>query len=87
MRAKLRPRPDSSTESILSGAERARNDKRERKFYDFIPPLLEKKYLKTIIKCHECANTLSSSDLDHWIRQAHHKDGEITVLDIDFILH
>jgi len=51
----------------------------ERKFYDFIPPLLEKKYLKTIIKCHECANTLSSSDLDH--------DGEITVLDIDFILH
>jgi hypothetical protein len=51
----------------------------ERKFYDFIPPLLEKKYLKTIIKCHECANTLSSSDLD--------RDGEITVLDIDFILH
>lgn len=51
----------------------------EKKFYDFIPPLLEKKYLKTIIKCHECANTLSSSDLDH--------DGEITTLDIDFILH
>jgi len=40
---------------------------------------LEKKYLKTIIKCHECANTLCSSDLDH--------DREITVLDIDFILH
>jgi len=48
-------------------------------FYDFIQPLLEKKYLKTIIKCHECANTLCSSDLDH--------DREITVLDIDFILH
>jgi len=57
----------------------ARNDKGERKFYDFIPPLLEKKYLKTIIKCHECANTLCGSDLDH--------DGEITVLDIDYILH
>lgn len=51
----------------------------ERKFYDFIPPLLEKKYLKTIINCHECAKTLSMADLD--------RDGQITVLDIDFILH
>ncbi len=48
------------------------------KFYDFIPPLLEKKYLKTIINCHQCAQTLSMGDLDH--------DGKITVLDIDFIL-
>ncbi len=79
MRAKLRPRPDSSTESILSGAERARNDKRERKFYDLVPTLLEKKYLKTIINCHKCAKTLNNGDLDN--------DGEITVLDIDFILH
>ncbi len=51
----------------------------ERKFYDFVPPLLEKKYLKTIINCHECAQTLSQGDLDH--------DDEITVLDIDSILH
>jgi hypothetical protein len=51
----------------------------ETKFYDFIPPLLEKKYLKTIINCHECAQTLSMGDLDC--------DGQITVLDIDFILH
>jgi len=43
------------------------------------PPLLEKKYLKTIINCHECAETLGGCDLD--------RDGEITVLDIDFILH
>jgi hypothetical protein len=51
----------------------------ESKFYDFIPPLLEKKYLKTIINCHECAQTLGKADLD--------RDGKITVLDIDFILH
>ncbi|MCJ7777614.1 MAG: hypothetical protein MUP16_04800 [Sedimentisphaerales bacterium] len=51
----------------------------EEKFYDFIPPLLEKKYLKTIINCHECTQTLNSGDLDH--------NGEITVLDIDFIIH
>jgi DNA modification methylase len=43
------------------------------------PPLLEKKYLKTIINCHECAETLGKADLD--------RDGKITVLDIDFILH
>jgi hypothetical protein len=51
----------------------------ERKYYDLIPPLLEKKYLKTIFNCHECAETLSRGDLDG--------DGEITVLDIDFIIH
>lgn len=50
----------------------------ERKFYDLIPPLLEKKYLKTIFNCHECAQTLDRGDLDG--------DGAITVLDIDFIL-
>lgn len=47
-----------------------------RKFYDLIPPLLEKKYLKTIINCHECANTLDKVALDE----------EITVIDIDRIL-
>ncbi|MHA1813162.1 MAG: HNH endonuclease [Candidatus Thorarchaeota archaeon] len=51
----------------------------DRKFYDRIPVLLEKKYLKTIYCCHECAGTLDAGDLDG--------DGELTVLDIDFILH
>jgi len=51
----------------------------ERKYYDIIPPLLEKKYLKTIFNCHECADTLEKVDLNG--------DGEIDVLDIDFILH
>jgi hypothetical protein len=50
----------------------------ERKFYDLIPPLLEKKYLKTIYNCHSCAGTLDAGDIDG--------DGEITVLDVDFIL-
>jgi hypothetical protein len=50
----------------------------ERKFYDLIPPLVEKKYLKTIANCHECAGTVDAPDLDG--------DGEITVLDIDEVL-
>jgi len=51
----------------------------EKKFYDLLPPLLEKKYLKTIYNCHKCAQTLDKEDLDG--------DGKVTVLDIDFILH
>ena len=51
----------------------------ERKFYDLVPPLLEKKYLKTILNCHLCAGTIDGGDIDG--------DGEITVLDVDFILH
>jgi len=50
----------------------------DKKFYDKIPSLLEKKYLKTIYYCHECSNTLDCFDLDG--------DGEITVLDIDYII-
>jgi ribosomal protein L37AE/L43A len=50
----------------------------EKKYYDFIPTLLEKKYLKTIYYCHKCSDTLNSADLDG--------DGQITVLDIDFII-
>lgn len=50
----------------------------ERKFYDLIPPLLEKKYLKTIMNCHLCAGTLQMGDIDG--------DGELTVLDIDHII-
>jgi len=49
------------------------------KFYDSIPPLAEKKYLKTMYCCHECAGTLNSSDSNN--------DGLIDVLDIDYILH
>jgi len=51
----------------------------DKKFYDRIPPLAEKKYLKTMYFCHECAGTLDSSDPN--------QDGHIDVLDIDFILH
>jgi hypothetical protein len=51
----------------------------ERKYYDLIPPLLEKKYLKTIFNCHICAETIDKGDMDG--------DGEITLLDIDHILH
>ena len=57
---------------------RTRNDRGERKFYDFIPLLLEKKYLKRIINCHGCAQTLNRGDLDG--------DGEITVLDVDCVV-
>jgi len=51
----------------------------DKKFYDLLPPLLEKKYLKTIYNCHRCAQTLEKEDLDG--------DKKITVLDIDFIIH
>ena len=50
----------------------------EKKYYDFIPPLLEKKYLKTIYNCHNCSQTLGTGDMDG--------DNEITVLDIDWVL-
>lgn len=50
----------------------------DKKFYDMIHPLVEKKYLKTIYNCHECAGTLTKGDLDG--------DAEITVLDIDYII-
>jgi len=48
----------------------------EEKFYDIIPPLAEKKYLKTIYYCHQCAGTLMQGDLDG--------DGKLTALDLDF---
>lgn len=37
-----------------------------------------KKYLKTIYNCHACAGTLEKGDIDG--------DGELTVLDIDYII-
>lgn len=49
------------------------------KFYDRIPPLIEKKYLKTMFNCHQCAGTLDACDPDG--------DGVISVADIDFIIH
>jgi len=50
----------------------------ERKFYDLVPGLAEKKYIKTIYNCHKCAGTLDGGDIDG--------DGELTVLDIDHII-
>jgi hypothetical protein len=49
------------------------------KFYDHIPPLVEKKYLKTIFSCHECAGTLDSSGPG--------RHGAISVAAIDHIIH
>jgi ribosomal protein S27AE len=49
----------------------------EKKYYDIIPPLVEKKYLKTAYHCHDCAETLDRIDVDG--------DGEIGVLDIDTV--
>ena len=45
----------------------------EEKFFDIIPHLLEKKYLKTIYHCHVCSGTLNNSvtsvlDIDAIIR-------------------
>ncbi len=48
----------------------------DKTFYDSIPPVLEKKYLKTIYNCHSFSGTIGKGDLD--------KDGEVTVLDIDW---
>ncbi len=50
----------------------------DKKYYDYIPTLLEKKYLKTIYYCHKCADSLNATDLDG--------DGKITVRDIDFVV-
>jgi hypothetical protein len=50
----------------------------ERRFYDFIPSLVEKKYLKTVYCCHECAGTLLAKDLD--------ADGRLTILDLDEVV-
>jgi len=50
----------------------------DKKFYDSIPPLLEKKYLKTIYNCHNCSGTLDIGDLDG--------NDMVTVLDIDSVI-
>lgn len=48
------------------------------KMSDIVPPLLEKKYLKLMYCCHQCAGTLEQGDLNG--------DGVLNVLDIDAIL-
>ena len=48
-------------------------------YYQNIPIKLEKKYLRAIYYFHEFSNTLNKEDLDG--------DKDLTVLDIDFILH
>ena len=50
----------------------------EKKYYDVIPPLVEKKYLKTILQCHVCTGTLDDA--------TPYRDREISVLDIDSII-
>jgi 5-methylcytosine-specific restriction endonuclease McrA len=45
-------------------------------YYDLIPELLEKKYLKTIIQCHECTGTLDQTGTK----------GELSVLSVDEVL-
>jgi 5-methylcytosine-specific restriction endonuclease McrA len=51
----------------------------DNKYYDRIPSLIEKKYLKTIYNCHYCAKTLDFGDIDG--------DGEVSVRDIDAIIN
>ncbi len=46
---------------------------------DLVPPLLEKKYLKLMWCCHNCAGTLDKGDLNG--------DGRLDVLDIDAIVN
>jgi hypothetical protein len=50
----------------------------DKKYHDSIPPLLDKKYLKTIYNCHNCSGTLDKGDMDG--------DDVITVLDIDAVI-
>ncbi len=50
----------------------------DKKKSDLVPSLLEKKYLKLMYSCHQCAGTLNATDLN--------EDGVIDVLDIDAII-
>ncbi len=50
----------------------------DKKYYDSIPPLPEKKYLKTICNCHNCSGTPDKGDLDG--------DDVVTVLDKDAVI-
>ena len=50
----------------------------DEKFYDSIPPLVEKKYLKTIYNYHNCSGPADIGDMDG--------DDVVTVLDIDAVI-
>ena len=49
----------------------------DTQFFDHIPPLLEKKYLKTIYSCHIC-NTIDQADFN--------QNNEIDIFDLDIAL-
>jgi hypothetical protein len=46
-----------------SDGESSLKHRGHKKFYDSIPPLLEKKYLKTVYNCRNCSGTLANGDL------------------------
>lgn len=51
----------------------------KRSFLIIFPPLVEKKYLKTVYQClARCTQCLDSGDIDG--------DSELTVLDVDFAI-
>jgi hypothetical protein len=50
----------------------------DKYYYDKIPSLLEKKYLKTIYSCHECAGSLSKNSFEG--------GRKVLALDIDGVL-
>jgi hypothetical protein len=50
----------------------------DTQFFDHIPPLLEKKYLKTIYSCHICNNTIDQADFN--------QNNEIDIFDLDIAL-
>lgn len=47
-------------------------------FQEMIPDGVERSYLRTVYRCHECAGTLNGGDLDG--------DGELTLLDVDQVV-
>lgn len=61
-----------------SDGESSLKHRGDKKFYDSIPPLLEKKYVKTICNCHNCSGTPDKGDLDG--------DDVVTVLDKDAVI-
>jgi hypothetical protein len=47
---------------VASDGESRLKHRGDEKFYDSIPPVPEKKYLKTIYNCHSCSGTLGKGD-------------------------
>jgi len=50
----------------ISESSTRRNIRGEKKFYDLIPPLLEKNYLKTALSCRRRLN-----NIENWWAEAH----------------